>query len=130
VIPVVECSLPGRGTTRILPRRRLDLPHEAGLGGGPSTALAAKQVTSIIPVVFVIGTDPVVDGLIASPARPGGNVTDVSMTLVELTPKRLELVPAAKVMALLVNPKNANAERSASPCRHRSSPVPTRSSSE
>jgi hypothetical protein len=72
-------------------------------------------VTSTIPIVFVAGTDPVKDGLITSLARPGGNVTGVSMMLVELTPKRLELmselVPATKVMALLVNPKNANAER-------------------
>jgi putative ABC transport system substrate-binding protein len=87
----------------------------AATGGGPSTTLAAKQVTSTIPIVFVTGTDPVEDGLIANLARPGGNVTGVSMMLVELTPKRLELlselVPATKVIALLLNPKNANAER-------------------
>jgi putative ABC transport system substrate-binding protein len=87
----------------------------AATGGGPATVRAAKHATSTIPIVFVTGTDPVEDGLIASLARPGGNVTGVSMMFVEMTPKRLELlsdlVPKIKAIALLVNPKNANAER-------------------
>ena len=65
--------------------------------------------------MFVIGTDPVGLGLVASLARPGGNLTGVSILFVELTSKRFELlselVPEAKVMALLVNPKNQNAEQ-------------------
>jgi ABC-type uncharacterized transport system substrate-binding protein len=74
---------------------------------GPS-ALAAKSATSTIPIVFMSGTDPVADGLIATLARPGGNLTGVSFLYVELRPKRLELlsefVPQAKVIAVLVNP--------------------------
>jgi putative ABC transport system substrate-binding protein len=78
------------------------------------SALAAKSATSTIPIVFEVGTDPVRDGLVASLARPGGNLTGVAFMLVELLPKRLELlselVPEAKVIALLVNPNNSNTE--------------------
>ncbi len=83
--------------------------------GGAPTALAAKSATSTIPIVFRIGADAVELGLVASLARPGGNLTGVSMLIDELTPKRLELlselVPQARVIALLVNPNNATAER-------------------
>jgi len=79
--------------------------------GGTPPALAAKAATSTIPIVFSSG-DPVGFGLVASLARPGGNLTGVSSY--ELTPKRVEmlseLVPGAKVVALLVNPSNAIAE--------------------
>jgi len=79
---------------------------------GPQCASAAKNATSTIPIVFNVGTDPVGDGLIASLARPGGNLTGTSILAVELIPKRLEwlseLVPQARVFALLVNPNNAN----------------------
>src|SRR5262245_32701903 len=79
---------------------------------GPPAARAAKNATSTIPIVFVVGTDPVVEGLIANLARPGGNLTGISMLAVDLTPKRLELlselVPQAKVIALLVNPSGRN----------------------
>jgi putative ABC transport system substrate-binding protein len=79
--------------------------------GGTPPALAAKAATSTIPIVFSSG-DPVGFGLVASLARPGGNLTGVSSY--ELTPKRVEmlseLVPRAKVVALLVNPSNAIAE--------------------
>ncbi|MCC6468133.1 MAG: ABC transporter substrate-binding protein [Alphaproteobacteria bacterium] len=85
------------------------------MAGSPPGALAAKSATSTIPIVFRHGGDPVGDGLVASLARPGGNLTGVSQLGGEgLTAKRLdllcELVPRAGVIALLVNPKNSTAE--------------------
>src|SRR5215471_9871079 len=81
----------------------------------PPSALAAKGATSTIPIVFRGGADPVGSGLVASLARPGGNLTGVSVIADELTAKRLELVselvPRARVIALLMNPNNASAER-------------------
>jgi putative ABC transport system substrate-binding protein len=74
---------------------------------GLLSALAAKAATPTIPIVFFSG-DPVEAGLVASLARPGGNLTGVNNMNVELLPKRLELlselVPQARVIALLVNP--------------------------
>ena len=82
--------------------------------GGPPSALAAKNATSTIPIVFTAVGDPVGAGVVASLARPGGNLTSSSIMATELTPKRLELlselVPQAGVIALLVNPNSAEAE--------------------
>jgi putative tryptophan/tyrosine transport system substrate-binding protein len=76
----------------------------------PPAARAAKAATSTIPVVFGIGTDPVAEGLIASVARPGGNLTGVTLLSADLMPKRLDLlsqlVPAARRFGLLVNPNS------------------------
>ena len=79
---------------------------------GPPCARAAKNATSTIPIVFVIGTDPIADGLISSLARPGGNLTGVSILAADVTLKRLDLIsallPQANAIALLVNPNNSN----------------------
>ena len=82
--------------------------------GGTPSALAAKNATSTIPIVFMFVGDPVGIGLVASLARPGGNVTGFTNIVTELMPKLVELltelVPQAKVVALLVNPNNPNTE--------------------
>ena len=81
--------------------------------GGPAPALAAQAATAIIPIVFS-SADPVERGLVASLARPSGNITGINNMTFELTPKRFELmselVPQAGVIALLVNPSSPSAE--------------------
>jgi putative tryptophan/tyrosine transport system substrate-binding protein len=77
-------------------------------GGGTASALAAKEATKSVPIVFGIGGDPVSLGLVASLSRPGGNVTGVTSINVDVAPKRLqllhELLPSVTNMALLVDP--------------------------
>jgi putative tryptophan/tyrosine transport system substrate-binding protein len=79
-----------------------------------TSARAAKDATTTIPVVFVSGGDPVERGLVAGFARPGGNLTGVAIMVTELAPKRFdllsEMVPQAGVIALLVNPNNVQTE--------------------
>jgi putative ABC transport system substrate-binding protein len=76
--------------------------------GSTPAAMAAKAETTTIPIVFIIATDPVQVGLVASLNRPGGNLTGVVTLNVEIAPKRLELLhelfPTATSFALLVNP--------------------------
>jgi putative tryptophan/tyrosine transport system substrate-binding protein len=83
-------------------------------GGGTPSALAAKAATTTIPIVFTVASNPVEMGLVDSLNRPGGNITGVTTLGGELGPKRLEmlhdLVPSAKIIALLVNPKNPTAK--------------------
>jgi putative ABC transport system substrate-binding protein len=82
--------------------------------GGNFSALAAKNATASVPIVFVAGRDPVEDGLVASLARPGGNLTGVSGLAGELWGKRVELiselVPETRVIAHLVDPNFPSAE--------------------
>ena len=95
-LPVMAAELVRRPVTVI-----------ASAGGEPA-ALAAKAATSTIPIVFVIGGDPVKQGLAASLSRPGGNSTGISVLTSTLEPKRLgllrELVPRAETIGVLLNP--------------------------
>lgn len=82
--------------------------------GGTPPALAAKAATTVVPIVFGIGTDPVAFGLVASLSRPGGNTTGVTSLFDEVAQKRLalihELLPAVTSVGLLINPTNPNGE--------------------
>jgi len=83
------------------------------VAAGSPTALPAKAATTVIPTVFMVASDPVELGLVASLNRPGGNLTGVAYLNVEVAPKRLELlhefVPTAKRFALMVNLANPSA---------------------
>ena len=80
----------------------------AAIVGSVEAALAAKAVTTSVPIVFVTGADPVAAGLVSSISRPGGNVTGVSFFDIPVTGKRLallrELVPKAEIIAVLQDP--------------------------
>ena len=100
-LPMMAADLARRQVTAIL-----------ATGGNPPV-FAVKAATATIPIVFIIGSDPVEVGFVASLNRPGGNVTGVSLFTSLLVAKRLELlrelVPAATIIAFLVNPDNSNA---------------------
>jgi putative ABC transport system substrate-binding protein len=100
-LPALAAELVGRGVAVIL-------------AGALPSALAAKETTSTIPIVFVMGADPVKLGVVASLNRPEGNVTGIYQYFGALGGKRLELirelVPSLTVLAVLSNPKNPNAE--------------------
>jgi putative tryptophan/tyrosine transport system substrate-binding protein len=105
-----------------LPELAADLvrskPEVIVTSGGDIVIGAAKAAASAIPIVFASGGDPVARGFVAGLARPGGNMTGVSLLVIELVPKRLEfvqeLVSGAVVIAGLVNPKNSNVGRNVS----------------
>jgi len=83
-------------------------PADLIFASGPPAALAAKAATTAVPVVFVVGFDPVTAGLVGSLSRPGGNVTGMTLMNSVLAPKRvetlIELVPKATAIAIIVNP--------------------------
>jgi ABC-type uncharacterized transport system substrate-binding protein len=87
--------------------RRVDV---IATGSNVVAALAAKAATATIPIVFLTGGDPVKTGLVTSLNRPGANLTGVTTLNVEIGPKRFEvlreLLPAAKALAVLINPNN------------------------
>ena len=92
-----------------------ELAHQAAVivtTGGPPAAFAAKAATTKIPIVFLVGDDPVRLGLVSSLARPGGNLTGINMLANELEAKRLQflhqLVPQARRIVVLVNPASVN----------------------
>ena len=91
---------------------RIPVAVIVALSGIP--ARAAKAATTSVPVVFEVGRDPVELGLVASLARPGGNLTGVHMRTADLNAKRLgllhEMVPRATTIAALVNPTNPGAQ--------------------
>jgi putative ABC transport system substrate-binding protein len=82
--------------------------------GGDPPAFAAKAASSTIPLVFMVGQDPVKLGLVTSLSRPGGNATGVNLLVTETESKRVELLkrlaPGASNLAALINPKNADAD--------------------
>jgi putative tryptophan/tyrosine transport system substrate-binding protein len=100
-----------------VPAMAADLVHRQVaviVAGGTPPAVAAKTATPVIPIVALVGVDPVQRGLVGSLNRPGGNLTGIAFLTVELAPKKLEmlheLLPTAATIALLVNPTNPLAE--------------------
>jgi putative ABC transport system substrate-binding protein len=105
------------GSYERLPAQAAELvnrPVNLILGGGLPTTRAAKAATTTIPIVFVMGADPVKLGIVSSLNQPGGNITGVCQLFGGLGAKRLELVreviPEATFVAVLSNPRNPNAE--------------------
>jgi ABC-type uncharacterized transport system substrate-binding protein len=82
--------------------------------GGPPSALAAKAATLTTPIIFILASDPIKLGLVASLNHPGSNATGVALFAVEVEPKKLEilheLVPKTMHIGVLVNPRNPNAQ--------------------
>ena len=101
-LPMLAADLTGRNPSVIF------------VGGGTLAALAAKRVTSMLPVVFAIGADPVKMGLVVALNRPAGNMTGVTLLLNALVSKRLELLrevaSSIGAIGILVNPTNPNAQ--------------------
>ena len=86
---------------------------DAIVTAGSEPVVAAKQVTSAVPIVFALSSDPVSAGLVASLARPGGNVTGLSIQATDLAGKRIEVlrevVPSVRKLAILINSGNPGA---------------------
>jgi putative ABC transport system substrate-binding protein len=101
-----------------LPMLAAELVHRnvavISASGGLPSALAAKAATATIPIVFILASDPIKLGLVASLNRPGGNATGVGLFSITIEPKKLqilhELVPKAMKIGVLVNPRSPNAQ--------------------
>jgi putative ABC transport system substrate-binding protein len=100
-----------------LPKLAMELVHRpvtAMVATGGPAALAAKASTAAIPILFLVGIDPVTSGLVASINRPNGNATGVSLVARELNAKKLELLhellPTAAGIGVLLNPSNPSIE--------------------
>ena len=107
-----------------LPALAADLVRERVaiiFAGAAPSALAAKAATTTIPIVFIVGSDPVKLGVVTGLNRPGGNLTGVNLLIREIEAKRLgllhQLVPTATKLAVLLNPKTVNAETQLSEVR-------------
>jgi ABC-type uncharacterized transport system substrate-binding protein len=107
----------GDGQFNQLPRLAQELVRHSVtvlVTGAPSAALVAKSVTPTIPIVFVMGADPVKLGLVQSFSRPSANITGVAVLTVSLVTKRLELIPTlvpdADTIGFILNPTNPTAE--------------------
>jgi putative ABC transport system substrate-binding protein len=117
--PADKVSIEARwadGRAERLPKLAAELValQVAAIVGNIDAAFAAKAATTSIPIVFVIGADPVAAGLVSSINRPGGNVTGVSFYDIPITGKRLavlrELIPNAEIIAVLQDPNSPNLE--------------------
>jgi len=104
-----------RGQYDLMPSLAADLvrlPATLIMAGAEPSVLAAKAATSTIPIVFVVGTDPVKLGIVASYNRPGGNATGLHIFTTTLEAKRLnlihELIPRDALIGILQNPKNVS----------------------
>ena len=105
------------GAARSLEQQKIDLIYALGT----SVSTAVKRATTEVPIVFAAGNDPVVAGLIDSFARPGGRITGVFYSVVELTAKRLEIlkamIPGLRKVVTFYNPGNEFAMKSAKAAR-------------
>ena len=101
-LPALAADLVRRQVTVIVP-----------VGGDPP-AFAAKAASTTIPIVFMVGRNPVELGLVKSLNQPGGNATGVNLLITEMETKRIELIrqlaPTSKVLAVFINPKNPDAD--------------------
>jgi putative ABC transport system substrate-binding protein len=109
---IIEYRLTEAGDSQLpdLAMQLVQIPVDVLLASGTPAAFAAKQATSTVPIIMISVTDPVRTGLVGSLARPGGNITGLSLLNAALMSKRLELLkemlPSLSWLAVLANPDN------------------------